>query len=266
MLALHVRGQRTELPTGWADCGPALAWQLLRTLVRHPPGRAKLEALRTLTGLRKRDFYRLDAVDIATLDAATPWLAPAPINEAFRPSFWSCLHRYHLPAARFENGACITLAYADEFYLATLEADDDLEADRQARLLLATLATRHRSGGRTELTERRDIEARANRFRRLPPEYALQVIMYWSGIRKFIDEAYGDMLFRGSPLDKPPAGEIRSFGWWSIFQEVAESGVFGSLNDVYLAPFHDVAIYLVRKESIRRAQQLEMENMKLQRR
>jgi hypothetical protein len=259
--AVTYRGRRKLLPSGWDEAGP-VAWSILRALARHPPGAGKLEAMRLLTGLSKRQFRRLSEAEIVSLNAGLPWLKITPIRACIRSHFRCGWRRYYLPEERFTDGQALAYALADEYFMEAVGATDPATALTANLRLLATLARPRRGTQRAELADREEVERRAERFRRLPPEWGFQVLMYWAGIRQLIDEYYGDWLFRGSPLDKPAAGKIPNFGWWAVFQDVAEVGVFGDLEAVYRANFHEICQWRVRKEAMRRSQQLELENQR----
>ena len=261
MLALTIGGQRKRLPEGWNDAGPVV-WDLLRVLARLPPPLGKLEAIRLLCGLSKREFARVSAAEKTTLLLALPWLAPVPIAAPLSPSFRHGWRTYHYPEARFADGKCLEFALADEFFQAALLPDSDVTT--ATTQLLATIARpRDRKGKRTILQDRDEVMTRAKRLKTLPPEHALHALMYWAGVKQDIDRLYGDYLFRGSPLDKPAAGTIPDFGWWGRFQDVAEAGVFGNLDAVNRHSFHEVCQWMLRKEAQRRSQQIENENAKL---
>jgi hypothetical protein len=233
---------------------------MLRALARLPPPAGKLEAMRLLSGLSRRQFARLSAEEITTLSVALPWLIPGPLTAPLQNRFRLGWRYYYLPDAKFVDGQCLAFALADEFFGAALKPGADVATS--ATQLLATIARPLHRGKRTTLSSRSEVMDRAKLFAKLPPEHAMHALMYWAGIKEAVDALYGEYLFRGSPLDKPPAGPIPDFGWWARFQDVAESGIFGPLADVNAHSFHEVCTWMLRKEAQRRSQQLEMENQK----
>jgi len=259
MLAITHGGQRKLLPEGWSDAGP-LAWPMLRALARLPPPAGKLEAMRLLTGLSRRQFARLSAEEITTLSVALPWLVPGPLTAPLQPRFRLGWRSYYLPEAKFSNGQCLAFALADEFFTAALKPGADVATS--ATRLLGTIARPMKRGKRATLSGRGEVMARAKLFTKLPPEHAMHALMYWAGVKMAVDDLYGEYLFKGSPLDKAPAGKIPDFGWWARFQDVAESGIFGTLADVNTHSFHEVCTWMLRKEAQRRSQQLEMETQR----
>jgi hypothetical protein len=94
--AVTFRGRHKLLPSGWDEAGP-VAWPILRALARHPPGAGKLEAMRLLTGLSKRQFRRLSEAEIVSLNAGLPWLKITPIRACIRSHFRCGWRRYYLP-------------------------------------------------------------------------------------------------------------------------------------------------------------------------
>ena len=260
MVAITLNGRRRELPTGWPAVGPA-AWPMLRAIAEHPTGPGKLEALRLLLGVSRREFGRIASGDLAELSAATPWLTVSPISAALRPRLRVGLRWYDWAAEDFDDGTCLTYALADEYFVDAIEADG-AAALTAARHLVAAVVT-PATWRRVPSESRERVEARARRFGGLHPAWLLQGIMYWAGVRAGMDRRYGEYLFRPFALDGGRAAAVPSFGWWSSFQDVAEGRVFGTLDDVYRANFHEVAQWMLRKEAARRAQLLDYEKAKM---
>ena len=56
------------------------------------------------------------------------------------------------------------------------------------------------------------------------------------------------------------SGQI-NFGWWGKYIEIAESGVFGNLDQVYAARFYDIIVFLIQKKETYLAQKSKMEKL-----
>lgn len=264
MLAFTYQGNLRHIPAGWDEVGPA-AWHLLRLLARHPPGKGRAKALRELVGLSRREWERLPPDIIEALSSGLEWLDTTPIRKPIRKSFRVGLRSYYLPDEDFLDGQAMAYALADGYFEEAVKPESNEAATTAALRLLATIARPRKKLSRAPLRSVEEVEARAERFSRLPPEHVVHAIMYWAGVRMAISESYGTMLFEPSPLDDPTPHNIPSYGWWSIFQDVAEGGVFGNLQDVERANFHEVCQWLARKEAIRRHNQMEAEKHKQKR-
>jgi len=261
LLAFTYRDNLRSLPAGWDQVGPA-SWYLLRLLARQPPGKGRAEALRELVGLSQREWERLHPEDVEAFSAGLKWLNTTPIRKPIRNSFRVGLRRYYLPDEDFLDGQAMAYALADGYFEEVVKPENNQAATTASLRLLATIARPRKGLSRAPLGSVEEVEARAERFRKLPPEYVVHALMYWAGVKMAISEAYGTMLFEPSPLDDPTPNNIPNYGWWSIFQDVAEGGVFGNLQAVERANFHEVCQWLARKEAIRRHNQLEAEKHK----
>lgn len=264
MRQLRYNGTVRALPTGWDSVGPA-AWGLLRSLARRSAGDGRRNALRELVGLSRSEWRRLDPEQLEAITAALPWLDVTPLRAPLRRSFRHRLTRYWLPEPDFLDGQALAYHLADGYFQEIAEPESAEAANTAALRLLATLARPLKGLARAPITSVEEVEARAERFRRLPPEHVVHGLMVWAGIRETVHEWYGEYLFKRSPLDKEPEYDVPNYGWSSIFQDVAEGGVFGDLAGVERANFHEVCQWLVRKEAVRRAQQIEMEKQRLKR-
>lgn len=252
------------LPTSWDSAG-VLAWPCLKSLARLGPDAGKLRAIRILCRLSKAKMKSLSAEQIATLVEGLPWLTIAPLAHPIRTKFYYWGKRYSMPAAKFEDGSAITFALADDFFNAYQEGDD------QALIhLLATLARPLRNNKRTPLTSRDEVLRRGRRFRRIPPEWLAAAWMYWAGVKAYVHSTYGPWLFQQQDTDEEEettepdttAAQGPNFGWWGKYLDVAESGVFGSIREVHQTNFHELCIFLVKKEGEYRRQKREMEALR----
>jgi hypothetical protein len=249
------------LPSSWEEAG-ALAWPCLRDLARRGPDAGKLRAMRRLTGLGWWQFRQLSPAHIGTLATGLDWLRIQPITFFPRTTYRSI---YRLPEPKFSDGTCLQFALADEFFQEYQDGND------QALLhLFCTLARPRRS---TALLADRDEVLRRGRFlRRLPAEWVAATWMYWAGVKEYVYHTYGPWLFQAPAEDDEPdnprgpdTGDTGpNFGWWGRFMDVAESGVFGSLEEVHRTNFHTLCVFLVKKEAEHRRQQQEIQRIRQQ--
>jgi len=117
-----------------------------------------------------------------------------------------------------------------------------------------------RGDERVPLHSKEEVEARVIRMATVPTEVLLQALTWWIGMKMLINGMYGAWLFEQDEEDEEDepasaeatagkAGKGPNFGWWGIFLDVAESGVFGPLAQVYQTSIHDVCIFLVKKRA-----------------
>lgn len=234
------------------------------TLPRPAAHRAMVrDLLRTIPARARR---RMSELDMAGLTTLLHWADAQPDCETVPlPHFTHKGIMYHFPRAKGSNLTCIEFPMADEYYTQFVEA---AEPDQQALMcLLATLcreqnyddaAVLRLGDARVPLHSREEVEARAMRLQGVPPEYCLQALLWFAGMKLYVSRVYGPWLFEqdeeeeedeDNPTPSPSAGGgSPNFGWWGIYQDVAEAGVFGhDVDQVHQKPFHDVCVYLVRK-------------------
>lgn len=178
--------------------------------------------------------------------------------------------RYYLPAPDGENMTCIEYPLADE-YLQRIYSPDDSGANEEISpllLLTATLCREHdfkpermhkRGDVRVPVFGRTDVLQRAQELKGLDPTYQLLALNWFIGMKQLVHKTYRAWIFEEEADeeddDSPPspskgATNQPNFGWWGIFQDVAESGAFGTnVEDVLQAPFHDVCVWLVRQRA-----------------
>lgn len=215
--------------------------------------------MRRLTGLSRREWRQLSEEQLATLALGLDWLELRACARPLRESLRRGLTSYYLPAEKFADGTAVEFAMADECFQQFLDGDEDAPLR-----LLAVIARPHRRGKRIPVTDWDEVDHRLRRFRGLPPEWTLQAVMYWAGVKEYVHATYGEWLFRqpddDEQEDHTPTGP--NFGWWGILMNIAEGGPFGSLEKVHQRNFHEVCIYLVQKEAARRDHERKLTQMR----
>lgn len=248
-----------HLPEFWEEVQPLRRrqrwWRWVMALPRPAAQRAMVR------DLLPRHFRRiLSDLDMAALAMQLDWTGGDPqCDQVPIPHTTHVGRMYHFPTAKGENTTCIEYALADDYYKQF--ADGDAEALFR---LSATLwresdhdadAALRRGDKRVPLCDKAEVEKRAAVLREAPAEIHLQALHFFGGLKKYIHRVYGNWLFEQPEEDEE--GEAASadakagspdFGWWGVFQQVAEAGVFGhDVRQVYQAPLHEVCVYLVRK-------------------
>lgn len=207
---------------------------------------------------------------VAAFAGTLAWMLPKPDCGDAQPFeyFDHDGRRYYLPKANGENLTCIEYPLADEYLQAFQNSPGDLESPGESTLLklVATLCRERepepemrlrRDDQRRPLHSRAEVTARAERLKGLHPAHQAHVMMWFAGMKQYLHKTYKNWLFEpddeeedDEAPDQQPTTNNQSpnFGWWGIFQDVAEAGAFGtSVEQVLQAPFHDVCVWLVRQ-------------------
>lgn len=184
--------------------------------------------------------------------AAEPQCATVPLHEV-RHGGASLL----MPRPNGENMTCFEFAISDHLYEQYLLKQDDKDLHTLTYCLFRerdsdSAAADARSDDRLPLRSEREA---ARRIERLGPpslEMQVQALLYFGGLKNYIRATYGSWIFEEPDDDEDdtkekPESQEPNFGWWGIFQSVAEGGAFGDLERVYQTGLHDVCVYLVRK-------------------
>ena len=248
-----------NLPGSWNEIPEENRLGLLKRLLYSDGYETKIEILYDLLKVPRNYFLAMDEGQILELINCLDFLKIDSITDPIVASFEHRGRKYYLPKAKFQNGTAIEYPIADEFYTKFCKsgADNDLlalcgtlcrEAHRNAE------NAKKRGDIRVPLHSRNEALERAQDLKGLPIEISTSCLLYFSGIKQYINQTYGPWIFHRK--DNFEAGEVdfensddeeNSFGWWGAFFDVAESGVFGNLKSVFQTSFHSICIYLVKK-------------------
>jgi hypothetical protein len=252
-----------RIPTSWSEVTPMARrerwWRWASTL--EGPA-VQLRILRDLMPWRWRRHLNTQAR--SAIVTHLEWVMPQPDAESIPlESFYHRGTRYHFPTAKGPNVSCVEFALADDYYKAFAEGDTDSllrvsaclwreeDQDERGRLM--------RGDARVLLHSQAEVEARVLALEGAPKEVHIQALMWWVGMKMLVNKMYGRWLFDNDDEDededelpeaaasKPSKGP--NFGWWGIFLDVAETGVFGPLEKVYQTSIHDICIFLVKKRA-----------------
>jgi hypothetical protein len=242
------RRKLVKLPTDWhgvADAGERL--RLLRMLLTNPGDLGRIIALMRLLGLKRKEASLLSPEQVRDLLAVLDWLRPVPDARPLVDAIGK--GKYHLPTA-------MEYAIADEYFGQFAQGDA-----KALPLLVATLARPQRRSAdesarlgdvRIPLHSRSEIEARSKLMEELPLEQKMVVVLYWAGVKQYVHETYAGWIFPTKEELEAEGNETAQkgdlFGWWGVFMSVAEANVFGNLEAVHHANFHEICMYLVKKK------------------
>jgi hypothetical protein len=263
----RVQTYKRTLPSGWDDIqSENSALYCLRQLSFRPLNQAQLACGIYFLDLPVSLRNLLSTTQHADIIQAMSWMnlesGPRPLITSFRHKGQT----YHLPATKFANGAAKEYPIADDYYTRFLEGDvkcldhlvgtlarpENRDAETSAKL----------GDKRQPLLSRADAEKRGEQLTNIPLEVKMAVLMYFAGAKKYVNETYGEWLFQApdQPDDEQEDDDVEiykqeasrggvMFGWWGIFMDVAESGVFGNLDQVHQTNFHSICMYLVKKKN-----------------
>lgn len=206
----------------------------------------------------------IPALEMGKLTETLNWVNLAPSPEPIIPSFDHRGITFHFPKEKFENGRAIEYPIADDFYSDYCESNEKKHLVRLAATICRPESNDFKSiitrgDKRIPLLSREEAIHRAEILKDLPDEILLTVKLFFEGIKQYVHDTYGHWLFpQTNPEEENGSGGL-NFGWWGMYQDVAENGLFGNLQQVYQSLFHDVAIYLIRKKEAYN-QQLQKQN------
>lgn len=260
----RVQAMKRTLPSCWDDVPEKAALYCLRQLTYRPLNLAQLACGIYFLNLPVLVRNLINEEQSADLINAMSWMTleagPRPLISSFRHKGQT----YYLPTAKFANGAAKEYPIADDYYTRFLEGDVQC-----LNHLIGTLArpenreaqiSAQLGDKRQPLLSRADAESRGHILDGAPLEIKMAVLMYFAGVKKYVNETYGEWLFQTpeQPDDEQEDDEVEiykqeassgvMFGWWGIFMDVAESGVFGTLDQVHQTNFHSICMYLVKKK------------------
>lgn len=254
-----------SIPQNWDEVMPLARrqrwWHWAATL---PADESKGKIIRDLVPRRWRK--QIHDLDMGAMAGQIEWTSPNPDATVIPlKSFWHQGIRYVFPIAKGGNVSCVEFALCEDYYRELDAGDSDAllrlsaciwrEADTDEREMLK------RGDERVKLHSKEEVEARVARLAGAPPEVHLQALTWWIGMKQLVNKIYGSWLFEQDEEDddddetdapssaKASASRGPDFGWWGIFLDVAESGTFGTKDQVYQESIHDICIFLVKKRA-----------------
>ena len=267
-VAIHIdrndrrKTTRRSLPESWQEMESGLRLFCYEALISFARPNAMTLIIKKILHLPSTQFKAIPDSDIASMILAIDWMNLGPQTTPIIPSFkhnWQ--KEYFFPSKEFSNGRANVYPLADEFFNKFMEGDES-----QADLLLATLALqKNEDGERIGIKSRSEIIARAESFKDVDPAIKMMAISYWAGIKEYVFDLYKGYLWpdpdeekdqlefdpnsqiEGTTEETTQEGDGVMFGWWGVFMELAETGVFGTLNDVHQSNFHTLCMYRTKK-------------------
>lgn len=255
------------LPESWAEVPDKLRQRWWRWAFTMPIEAARAKALATM--LRRLPWLvrrRVPPEDRASMLGLLSWMDAQPdcVSIAL-PQATIKNTDFHLPTPKGENMSCIEFALGDDLYKEYGEKEESHTLHMLTWLLYREADTDQaavdaRGDIRVPLRSRAEIERRLQRYGVPPAEMQVQAVLFFGGLKSFLHGTFGQWIFQIPDEDDeegaaPPQNDTPNFGWWGVFQSVAEGRVFGDLEKVYQSSLYEVCVYLVRK----RAEQIQLE-------
>lgn len=265
------KSKKVELPQDWGGALPLFANRSLRIywakfiLMGDMISAHVVYVSRLLRGL----YGSASAIDVDTLVSAMPWMART--IEKLDIPIYPIYKALHIPMVMRcawckDMGQNITLRefiYLDE-YLDKYAQEDGMAIYE----LLATLCRPVdkdilegwcRDDVRIPLRSRDEVAVRAKVIAEYDKCYYMHAdiqmclaaaLLMTIKIKQVANDLFIRHLRSGaSNDDENNAGGGINFGWHTVAQDVAESGAFGTLDQVYDSPFYDLGMYLLKKKS-----------------
>lgn len=244
-----------QLPSSWEEVKKGELLEILRLAGKEKTTEAQLELLEIW--IPKKYLRLLPPEALVELVEKIGWIWEEPLAEQVIPSWEVAGIKYLTPAGKMENASCLEWLLAEEYYARIIQEPNE----ENITLLLATLCREAdkdlqgalaRDDRRVKLLSRSEAEERAKALQSAPENLKLYILAFFSGCKKWVYETYKPWLFQEvEEGEEPPAPATitERLGWYAVFQEVAEIGVFGNLPQVLTeTKFKDVCLFLIAKK------------------
>jgi hypothetical protein len=236
------KNQRT-LPGSWDEMDSNGLAFALTTLIRYPDrDKAMLQILKKLLHINKVTFLAIPDDAMYDLVRLFDWM---DLSKLTIPIYQRIMHKgisFELPGKDFDFGTAFQYAAADEYFLKFHESGDQKDLD----LMLTVLLSREKP-----INSLREVQENAEFFSDLPEIFRVSVLVYFNACKLIIYDTYKNWLFIDPETGEGDGMQLGvDFGWWGRYLEIAKSGVFGRLDQVYATRFHDIAMFLVQEKEI----------------
>lgn len=227
------------IPEAWGEVPRRHLPLFLRVAVGGPDEYSnRLRAIRAITGWPSRRLWQITPTDLWAICDTLSWTQEPRPESPFREVIHNGVTRL-TPGDGFEHGTCLQWALAEEYFQQVVSGDD------QAVYLLAAVLLRPADD---PVRDRKQLEADVKIMRQLKEELVGSLALYFAGVKQYVHEIYGEHLFTRTSEEEQDQPRGPHFGWWGAYLSVAESGTFGTYDQVLQTGFHTVCVYLVQKK------------------
>lgn len=235
-----------DLPGSWEEVPVDRIPAVISLLSKYEWDIVQTRILQELLQLPTGIFLSLTDYEVVEIVQKIKWIQELPSEKALLPSFQHRGTTYFLPKEGFSNGNAFEYPVMDEYLNEFIQGGNESTLYKIAGLLL-----RPQKDGehRVPTSSRSEVETAAAYFKDLP-KYALSVCLrYAIGVTHYVHKIYGDWLFHPSEEGEEDTTQKGvDFGWWGVYMDIAESGVFGKYPEVLTTSFHEICVYLVKKK------------------
>jgi hypothetical protein len=248
-----------NIPQRWSELSKDDRRKWWRWAAILPPEKVRQKLITHLLPWRLR--AQLTDLDANAILSQLEWVSVKPsCDEVAVESFHFEGIEYVFPSAKGGNITAIEYALADEFYQQGVAGDENgylmLTACLWREALKSDKKALKRGDRRSRLFSREEVEARAETLKRAPTEMHIQAIAWWVGFKTLMREMYKTWLFSDPDEEEDEEGIEKAakpsgpdFGWWGIYLDIAETGIFGDIKQVHQTPIHDICIYMVKRKA-----------------
>jgi len=266
------RSQVIFCPSTWAEVTPKQALKVLPIVLGETRSHSVMVRVLSLlvTGVPPSFLLTLPAANVTQMIDCAKFVfeeeLSVPVVSEVVVRGWIHERVFAMPSEKLGNATCFEFWVADEYYSKFMESRQDADLD----LLIATLlrekdqdkaAMMRREDDRVVLRSRREIEARAQRLKKLDATQKAYILYFFSNCKKWIYHQFGQFIFEDTEDGDRDGGEGNPLGWYGLFQSVAQMGVFGTLDNIlFNTKFLDFCTFMVAKrledDRLKREQEL----------
>lgn len=238
-----------QLPENWGEIRPALVAAIVKINSQHHWQKAQLLILQRLLNLPKGVFFTLTDLEVAELARCIQWIQELPAPKAIIQDIYYRGQLYSFPKEKFSNGTAFEYPVISEYLDDFIETGQQDLLHKLAAVLLRPVA-RDKEKSRLPAKSRGEVELMAKHFADLPKYVLAIALQYAIGITHYVHRTYGQWLFAAAdPQEEEEQGpKGPNFGWWGVYMDIAESGVFGTYDQVLSSSFHVICTYLVKRK------------------
>lgn len=158
--------------------------------------------------------------------------------------------KYYAGAAKLEFTTALEFVMMTEYLDKIIHDQQEEHIYHLAAVIYRPKSWRLTASGdtRSAILNRSMINDRANHFSKLKPDHLQSALIYASASRAYIHGIYGRKLFTAPASDIDNSKTSAGLGWHHTFMDIAESGTFGNLSDIYQQNIHTLLAYLLKKK------------------
>lgn len=229
---------------------PDVVWRCMHLLMHAAPRR---QIVVELLSLPSQILRMIGTGEMYDLIRCIDWMQIDPrYTKPVAPwidhrSKFNRVTRLYLPGDDFKNVTGGEYAMLSDLYE---EFKEDADSDVESRMIALTLRPAGdtddpASDPRVRLKSSDQARAWLPIIRALPDSVRAYMTTLISANIAEVYDRYKDWLFTSSSSEDESSG--LNFGWWGLFMDVAQDGVFGNFDQVLATPMHTICMHQVRK-------------------